>query len=383
MVKLQDFSVVSGNALKPKNKCGGILTLTVLPALILIYALAWLSSWYNGNLGAVHETDIQQLQYGAGYRMSGSQELYCMAASGCWYTRYQDQSKCPPDKAVKSLIQRADSLTTLFTTGNIGQRNFELATKECAYATRGEKLEGVCVHSTPDPIDKVAIVWRVSKAGGAPDNFGVALKTEAVRQGSRTNVRKEDETERDISVDGLASEWFNWRTEGGGHGYRVSTTGTEIHYGEVELQVIRYSYEFMQPKPDAMQFIPRYSHTDKTPSDTNVCFQPNSNASNPPMFGNVPGKCQGAATTECAQLKLGPAATIILDTRSVVSPVSSFLGAVGGIIGLVLMALTMTNACLITVFGSKCSTLCAPDPNAPAPMSVREPTFSVGSTGQL
>ena len=42
------------------------------------------------------------------------------------------------------------------------------------------------------------------------------------------------------SIAGLAGRWFNWRTDGGGRGYVVSTTGSEIHYGEVELQVLKY-----------------------------------------------------------------------------------------------------------------------------------------------
>ena len=139
MVKIADFDSVSGVAKKPKSACGGILTLTILPALLLIYAATWLNNWYNGNLGAMQETSVMQLRYGAGYMMDGSNELFCMAKGGCWYTRYVDRSKCPPNAALRVMIQKAESLTTLFETGSIGDRAFQVPDKECAYAARGEK----------------------------------------------------------------------------------------------------------------------------------------------------------------------------------------------------------------------------------------------------
>ena len=32
-------------------------------------------------------------------------------------------------------------------------------------------------------------------------------------------------------------KWFKWKTDGGGKGYVVSEIGTELHYGDVDLQV--------------------------------------------------------------------------------------------------------------------------------------------------
>ena len=279
MVRLADVSVVSGAAIRDNRKsdCGGIMSLTLLPIGVLLYGFVWFNDWYNGNRGALQETTITQLQFGTGYAMQGDQELYCMAASGCWYTRFTDRTarrleptpspagmrpgaslcswqpracacrvaratgqSCPPQAAIRTMSQKSQSLTQLFNTGNIGSTSLQLPTKECAYAARGEKLVGVCIYATPDPIDKVTVTWGVDSTQGDGQNFGVALKTEAVRPMNRTNYRRENEAAMDDSVEGLAARWFKWRTDGGGRGYEVRMTGTEIHYGDVELQVLRY-----------------------------------------------------------------------------------------------------------------------------------------------
>ena len=225
-------------------------------------------------------------------------------------------------------------------------------------------------------------MWRVNSNGANADNFGVALKTEAMRKSNLGVYRTEEEddnADEPTSVDGLASRWFNWKTDGGGVGYSVATSGTEIHYGEVELQILQYNYEFAKPKAEALQLVPTYSTTDKTPSDTNICFEPNPAAPNPPMApSNVPRKCQdsGSGNKVCAELKLGPSSTIIRDTRSIVSPANGFLGALGGIVGLILMVLTSANALLAVAFGKKCETLCAPDGGAAA-----QPSGAMESTG--
>ena len=238
-MRLAELSAVAGTAKREnrQNACGGIMTITLLPILTFLYGVVWFNDWFNGNLGALQETEVNQLQYGTGYKMDGRQELYCLASSGCWYTKFAD-AECPPKKAVESLAQRASSLVSIFETGKSGPRDFNLPEKRCAYAARYQKLEGVCVYSTPDPIDKLTITWHTGTK--ASDTFGVGLKTQAMRNQGKSNYRGVNEQSTQAAVAGLAGRWFNWRTDGGGRGYKVSTTGTEVHYGEVELQVLRY-----------------------------------------------------------------------------------------------------------------------------------------------
>ena len=52
---------------------------------------------------------------------------------------------------------------------------------------------------------------------------------------SLTGAALTDEAVRDTL--GVGSTGFDWKTDGGGRGYVVSTIGTELHYGEVDLQV--------------------------------------------------------------------------------------------------------------------------------------------------
>ena len=84
------------------------------------------------------------------------------------------------------------------------------------------------------------------------------------------------------------------------------------------------SYEFAEPKSDAIQMIPTYSHTSQTPDDTNICWQgagASPNSANP--MTNIVFRCEDGvakdgtvdAYAECAQLKLGPGAIRVLDTR--------------------------------------------------------------------
>ena len=91
------------------------------------------------------------------------------------------------------MYQKFTSLLTLFDTGSLGQRRFDLASKRCAYAPYQAKLEGVCVVATPDPIDKLTVTWKVPTSGAAGQGFGVALKTEYMGQVGRTNYREEEE----------------------------------------------------------------------------------------------------------------------------------------------------------------------------------------------
>ena len=171
-------------------------------AMYLRCALAqiWFNDWFNGDRGAVQETTVAALKYGTGFEMNGRQELYCMAQSGCWYTRFVDRQNCPPSGALQTIAEKAQSLTTMFETGSIGQRTFNLPTKECAYASRGQKLRGVCLYATPDPIDKLTILWHVDSTRGNGQNFGVALKTETMREsGKRERIQSVAEAEAEVS----------------------------------------------------------------------------------------------------------------------------------------------------------------------------------------
>jgi len=247
------------------------------------------------------------------------------------------------------MVSKSQSLQALFNRGTPSQTNFQVANKHCAYAARGERLEGVCIYATPDPIDKFTVAWKIdTSTNGGGQNFGVALKTETVRKGSKSNYRGEEhESEETESASGLADKWFSWSTDGGGIGYEVHEHGTELHYGEVDLQVIEYSYEYATPRADALQLVPQYSHTRSDPDSTNICIGP-SGSSDLSRCADDP-----VNNRECAQLKLGPAAVKISDRRSIVSPVNAYLGGIGGIISLLLLTLTTVNSTLTALCKSK------------------------------
>ena len=372
--RMADLSLIRRPKRQPGTCVGGCVSMTVLPAALVLYSFIWMNDWYNGDLGSIRLTDVDQLQFGTGYAMNGAQGLYCLAKSGCWYTRPLDQSSCPTATALQKLSATAYSLTTLFETGNISRPDSNKTETECAYAARGQKLEGVCLYATPDPIDKFSVLWHLSSGNsGLPDEFGVALKTESMRQGGTSNYVGTDAASQDSleGVAGLASQWFRWKSEGGGRGHTVSQTGTEMHYGLVDLQPVEYSYSLAQPKTEALQLIPQYGHTDKTPSENSIChFTPLQAAdpqqTNPYLSGplqtsppRIRSKCQGGGSTECAQLKIGLTSTVVRNTRSVVSPLNAFLGALGGFSSLLLMTLTFLNAVLILLCGKRCG-VCAP-----------------------
>ena len=363
-VKLSAASfLVSPPQRRKKTACGGVLALTLLPLLVLLYAFTWFNTWYNGDLGALQETSVQQVQFGTGIKMDGAQELYCIALSGCWYTVYRETEgeQCPPQKTLRTMYQKFTSLLTLFDTGSLGQRRFDLASKRCAYAPYQAKLEGVCVVATPDPIDKLTVTWKVPTSGAAGQGFGVALKTEYMGQVGRTNYREEEATgdtfvDASNSVAGLASRWFGWTTDGGGRGYEVKTAGVELHYGLVELQPLEYSYEHAIPKADALQLVPTYGHTIGTPSvPWNICYEPAwQNAA--VLASN--SKCQdersGPRQKECVQLQIGPSTTKVTEKRSIVGPFNAFVGAMGGVFTLLVMVLTTVNGALVALFAKKC-----------------------------
>ena len=82
----------------------------------------------------------------------------------------------------------------------------------------------------------MSIMWVVDTANRNMPNSGVVLKSETMRKSGR------NATVETTSVAGLANKWFAWSTDGGGKGYTVGMSGTDLHYGEVQLEVIEYRW---------------------------------------------------------------------------------------------------------------------------------------------
>ena len=82
------------------------------------------------------------------------------------------------------------------------------------------------------------------------------------------------------------------------------------------LCVARVSYEFATPTSEALQLVPKYSHTEAAPSSTNLCWEPDANASVPAQ-NSIKLKCQDNLNDQkqCAQLKLGLSSVEVSDTR--------------------------------------------------------------------
>ena len=127
-----------------------------------------------------------------------------------------------------------------------------------------------------------------------------------------------------------------------------------LHYGEVSLQIIKRTLHEMKPK-ESTQMVPQYTHTrDDAPEDTNVCYEAAAGTATP-ATGAPQAKCAGAA---CRQLKLRPASLLLQEERWVVSPISTFIGVLGGVMGLGMYILLKFHDCLVVCGRHK--GICAP-----------------------
>ena len=96
---------------KTQTRCGGVLGLTLLPALLIWYALYWFNGWFVSRASDVQETRIDPLSFNEYIELDGAtasgQTLTCNAHSGCWYTVYTDEEgnllPCKVSAAAKSL----------------------------------------------------------------------------------------------------------------------------------------------------------------------------------------------------------------------------------------------------------------------------------------
>ena len=287
--------------------------------------------------------------------------------------------------------------------------------KTCKKVECGEVLEGACLTYETDPIDTFSIVWRVyfDETGG---NMGVTLTTENARRpravrAYEENVesegwwtRMEDSTPRPWSF-----TWSMWSLpEGGGEGYELRNVSIPLSYGDVMLQEVRKYYERMTPRKHATQLVPNYlsSHYN-APESSNMCYSsettaepaPQDNAqpgdapsgqptdptggepTNPPSGepndppndqpndqppGGQPGRrltdlpaCSDGDTQVCVQLKLRPAPLRVTEKHTVASPWQTFFGVMGGIYGLLMLAIGMLHTGCTKLCGSRLP-LCRP-----------------------
>ena len=106
-----------------------------------------------------------------------------------------------------------------------------------------------------------------------------------------------------------------------------------LTFGEVSLQIVRRRLEYMTPK-DSTQLVPLYGTTAPN-SPLEECY-----ASSGDGGGTA---CTGS---RCRQLKVRPAPMMFKERKWVVSPFSTYLGVLGGMFGLVLLALGHLHAAM-------------------------------------
>ena len=101
-----------------QSVCGGIMTLSLLPALIILLSVGVVGDFYASNRGAMSETTIEPLRPGFGIELNGEdsrrpkQALLCLADSGCWYTRFAD-NECPSVDITQGLVTNSEHISAL------------------------------------------------------------------------------------------------------------------------------------------------------------------------------------------------------------------------------------------------------------------------------
>ena len=334
---------------------------------------------------------------------SETQELKCIAPSGCWFTRYQKtggnqqvDKSCPPRATMMNTINGINNLQNIFsgvTPEAPGMSELEAETrapdespamKTCAYAAQGETLEGSCLFYTPDPIDTLSVVWHIP-TGQNGQNFGVALKTQYPKYEASSVARQLDITPAEGetlagSISRRMGSWFDMSTAGGGMGYVRKDSLQRLHYGDVNLQVIRSNYQFMTPEGNSTQLVPSYLNIAEvapllrpdpdpnpepnprprphprhppqdSPGSTNVCYDASGTPNNK-CYDSMNG---GGA---CRALKLAPASLGVTETRYVVQPWDYLLGLLSGIVGTIIIVLKLFHRVVVKFCAASFPTCC-------------------------
>ena len=88
-------------------------------------------------------------------------------------------------------------------------------------------------------------MWKsdLSQPGG---NFGVALRSPRIA--NKGNNRGNQAAITKANLVNRLSNWFDWRTKGGGSGKKLKDSGQQLHYGSVNVQVLDYDYQYMDPQ---------------------------------------------------------------------------------------------------------------------------------------
>lgn len=336
---LTELSPFGDTVVRPQShtRAGGLLAVTLLPALVLLYSLWWFNDFFATRAGVREVSHLVPLDADNGFAaLDGSDEhnqtLICLAASGCWYNvRVNEAGEpdgCPStaDQAYQrgvqqSLVSDLASMPAAAMQHAVPQR--------CHHVARLEVLRHACLVHTPDPRSSLSIVWKADASEPA-SAFGVALYTFAVDEPNLQGCRSSF----------LSSECPR-RAAGAGISPRLAPV--MLHYGEVALQIIKRRLEYMQPK-DSTQLVPQYANTDPAnPDSTNACYATSNDA-------DGGGVCTGS---RCRQLKVRPSPMLLKERSWVTPPFATYLGVLGGAIGLVMLLLGHLHGLLLRCVGGR------------------------------
>jgi len=379
MPSLRDANPFRKPVADPRSKttCGGLIAITLLPAILIGYTVWFVRDFVNNRRGFMLTTTQTPATAQLGVRLDSTctgvcepddtmQRLTCMSEHGCWYTVVQDVSgaatadrTCPPRSILEDFDRVSGAIDGMQEALMEGQNvapavqnyqnnlNSQLFTKQCLHVERGRTLQGACAYYTQSPLDGMSVTY-LDVSNTRADSYGVTLTT--------PRIEKIEETTGSLLFGGTYFE-VRWRN-------------VPLHYGTVNLNVINVDSDNGNMRAegpltrnsgslDSIQEIsPSYGYVGETGPDLGFA-------------GTDPCEllCNGAiasATTpndtpRCVTMKLTPGFNVVTQSYTSSNVVFAFLSSFGGMLTITMLLLGGLHTGLYNTFGER--PLCAPDPD--------------------
>lgn len=396
---------------RSKTVMGGMLAITVLPAILLLYALWFANDFVSNRRGFQLSTTQEPATSAVGIRLDSTcsgvcpdtssgqpdrgHQLICLAENGCWYTVAErtdgvqvPDKTCPPQSMLAQNTASAIKLNGIFSAENLADPATTPASiktdtsgwmldhddgaqtlwvKSCVWAAQGQRLNGACVYSVEQPHDAMSITW-IESSNQRGDSLGVALVS--------PRIHKIEETSGSLLF--------------GGTYFGVEWNVMPLHYGAITLNMINIDTDNGNMRANGVSV-----HNEGTLSSIQQLSPAYGYVgTSGPWLGNINDPCfllaNGAMATatlapaasapRLVTMTLTPGASVVTQSYTSSNVVFAFLSSFGGMLSLTMLFLGALHTVMWKSCGSR--SLCSPDPDAPAVVGAPVKKSGTGDVGE-